>query len=187
MLTHLKSTCIVMDMEPEYDIASIGAELVEASQTREPSAGELLSELFPYVHDASRRMSTRGIRDWLKQNHGIQISQPTLSRALRNPEKYRQAFAEFIEPWARRVEEAIPPSMQDFLFDDRLFKHFVDELPAANSFPQDSEEAAQFSEVEDAVEFLENRWFSLSGETRQQYRRYFVQMVEPEPEAGEEA
>ena len=149
-------------MQPEYDIANIGAGLVEASLNREPSAGEVLGELFPYVYDASRRMSTRGIRDWLKQNHGIQISQPTLSRALRNPEKYRQAFAEFVEPWARRVEEAIPPSMQDFLFDDRLFKHFVDELPPANSFPQDSDEATHFAEVEDAVEFLENRWFSLS-------------------------
>jgi hypothetical protein len=174
-------------MQPEYDIANIGAELVEASLKKEPSAGEVLSELFPYVYDASRRMSTRGIRDWLKQNHGIQISQPTLSRALRNPEKYRQGFAEFIEPWARRVEEAIPPSMQDFLFDDRLFKHFVDELPPANSFPQDSDEAARFTEVEEAVEFLENRWFSLSEETRLQYRRYFVQMDEPDAETEEEA
>lgn len=174
-------------MEPEYDIASIGAELVEASQKREPSAGELLSELFPYVYDASRRMSTRGIRDWLRENHGIQISQATLSRALRNPEKYRQAFAEFIEPWARRVEEAIAPSMQDFLFDDRLFKHFVDELPPSNSFPQDSDEATQFAEVEDAVEVLENRWFSLSDEARLQYRRYFLQMVESETQNEGEA
>jgi hypothetical protein len=176
-----------MRMQPEYDIVSIGTGLVEASQARDPSASELLSELFPYVYEASRRMSTRGIRDWLKENHGIQISQPTLSRALRNSEKYRQAFAEFIEPWARRVEEAIEPSMQDFLFDDRVFKHFVDELPPASSFPPDSDEAAQFAEVEDAIEFLENRWFSLSEETRQQYRRYFVQMDEPEAATGEEA
>jgi hypothetical protein len=174
-------------MEPEHDIANIGAELVGASLSTERSPGEVLNELFPYVHEASRRMSTRGIRDWLKENYGILISQPTLSRALRNPEKYRQAFAEFIEPWARRVEEAIPPSMQDFLFDDRLFKHFVDELPPANSFPQDSDEAAQFAEVEEAVEFLEYRWFSLSEETRQQYRRYFVQMEEPDAETEGEA
>lgn len=169
-------------MDPEYDIARIGADLVDASQTREPSASELLSELFPYVHEASRRMSTRGIRDWLKENHGIYISQPTLSRALRNPEKYRQAFAEFIEPWARRVEEAIPPSLQDFLFDDRVFKHFVDELPPHSAFEPGSEEAREYEEVAEAVELLENRWFSLSQETRLQYRRYFVQMEEPDAE-----
>jgi hypothetical protein len=170
-------------MEPEHDIANIGAELVGASLGTERSPGEVLNELFPYVNEASRRMSTRGIRDWLKENHGILISQPTLSRAIRSPGKYWQAFAEYIEPWARRVEEAVPCTMQDFLFDARLFRHFVEELPPANSFPEESDERVKYGEVEEAADFLEQKWFSLSEESRLQCRRHFRQMDEAEGEA----
>jgi hypothetical protein len=170
-------------MEPEHDIANIGAELVGASLSTERSPGEVLNELFPYVHEASRRMSTRSIRDWLKENHGIQISQPTLSRALRSPGKYWRAFAEYIKPWARRVEEAVPGSMQDFLFDARLFRHFVKDLPPAKSFPEESDERVEYGEIEEAADFLDERWFSLSEESRLQCRRYLRQMAHAEGEA----
>lgn len=172
-----------MNMQPELDIADIGAELVEASRNGERSPGEILGELFPYVYDASRRMSTRGIRDWLKENHGIQISQPTLSRALRNPEKYWQEFAEYVEPWARRVEKRVPAKMQDFLFDDSLFRHFVKEIPPLTAFDPESPEAAEQAESEAAVSFLEQKWFTLSRETRMQLRRYLIEMDESEPAA----
>lgn len=174
-------------MKPEFVISNIGAELVGVSQKLERSPGELLGELFPYVYEASRRMSTRAMSAWLKENHGMEISQPTLSRALRNPEKYWQAFAEYIEPWARRVEEAIPATMQDFLFDDRVFTHFVEELPPSDAFDADSDEAAEFANVEGAVQFLEQKWFALSHESRLQCRRYFRQMEEPETKSEGEA
>ncbi|HEX4084185.1 MAG TPA: hypothetical protein VHY22_04685 [Chthoniobacteraceae bacterium] len=175
-------------MKPEHDISNIGAELVEASRNMDPSPGEVLGELFPYVYDASRRMSTRRIRDWLKENHGIEISQPTLSRALRNPEKYWRAFADYIEPWARRVEEAIPPSMEDFLFDGRIFDHFVQELPPSIGFEPGSEESVDFGDVGEAVDFLEQKWFVLSEAARAQCRRYLREMRESESESeGEDA
>jgi hypothetical protein len=173
-------------MEPEYDIADIGAELVEASRNMDRSPSEVLEELFPYVHDASKRMSTRGIRDWLKENHGIQISQPTISRALRNPEKYWRVFAEYIEPWARRVEESISAKMQDFLFDERIFDHLIKEIPPAAAFAADSDESVEAAQVEAAANFLEQKWFTLSHETRLQLRRYFREMDDAETTVEDE-
>ena len=174
-------------MTREYDIADIGAELVEASQKMEQSPGEVLEELFPYVYDASRRMSTRAMSAWLKANYGIQISQPTLSRALRNPEKYWQGFAEYIEPWARRVEEEIGATMQDFLFRDGIFHHLVEKVPPSTAFEANSDEAIQYGEFETAASFLEQKWFTLSPETRLQCRRYFREMEEAESETEGEA
>ena len=160
-------------MQDEPEISDIGAELVGASRDLEKTPGELLGELFPYVYDASRRMSTRAISAWLKENHGLQISQPTISRALRNPEKYWQAFAEFIEPAARRVEEEIRATMQSFLFDERVFEHLLRDLPSSFAFPAGGDEAAQFSEIEEAADFLNRKWFSLQPHARLHCRQYF--------------
>jgi hypothetical protein len=159
-------------MEDDLDISDIGAQLVAASQEFERTPGDLLGELFPYVYDASRRMSTRAISAWLKENHGLQISQPTVSRALRNSERYWQAFAEFIEPAARRVEDGINARMSDFLFDERIFSHLLEKM-LPSTFAQDEDHAAELSEIEAAAEFLKQKWFSLPYQTRLQCRRYF--------------
>ena len=152
----------------------------------EQSPGEVLEELFPYVYDASRRMSTRAISAWLKENHGIQISQPTISRALRKGERYWQGFTDYIEPWARRVEAEIDASMEDFLFRDEVFHHMVKEVPPSNAFAADSAEAVRYGEFEDAVSFLEQKWFTLSLETRLLCRRYFREPEEAESSAAGE-
>jgi hypothetical protein len=167
-------------MKRDLDVADIGSDLVEASQLTAQSPGEVLEELFPYVYDASRRMSTRAISAWLKENHGIQISQPTISRALRKGEKYWQGFADFIEPWARRVEAEVDSVMDDFLFEDDVFKYMVEQIPPSNAFEEGSDEAVRYREFEDAVSILERKWFTLSLETRLLCRRYFGEAQEAE-------
>ncbi len=174
-------------MKRDFDVADIGSDLVEASQLTEQSPGEVLEELFPYVYDASRRMSTRAISAWLKENHGIQISQPTISRALRKGEKYWQGFADFIEPWARRVEAEIDASMDDFLFEDDVFKHMVEQVPPSNAFEPGSGEAVRYGEFEDAASVLERKWFTLGLETRLLCRRYFGETQEAEKRTEREA
>jgi hypothetical protein len=170
----------------DFDITDVGSELVEASQAMEQSPGEVLEELFPYMYDASRRMSTRAISAWLKANYGIQISQPTISRALRKSEKYWQGFADFIEPWARRVESEIDAGMDDFLFEDDVFKYMVEQVPPANAFEPGSDEAERYGQFEDAVSVLERKWFTLSLETRLLCRRYFGEIQEAGPGTKEE-
>lgn len=171
-------------MKREFDVADIGSELVEVSQKTERSPGEVLEELFPYVYDASRRMSTRAISAWLRENHGIQISQPTISRALQKAEKYWQGFADFIEPWARRVEAEIDAGLDDFLFEDDVFKHMVKQVPPAKAFAPGSDDAVRYGEFEGAVSILERKWFTLSLETRLLCRRYFAEPKETEAKAG---
>src|SRR5262245_61242955 len=112
-------------MEPD-DLTQIGPDLVQAAREWQRTPGDMLGELFQSVFEASRTMSTRAIIRWLSENHGIEISQPTISRALRKPDKYWQAFAEFIEPHARTVERFIDFHMQDFLFDPQLFEWALD-------------------------------------------------------------
>ena len=174
-------------MKRDFDVADIGSELVEASQKTEQSPGEVLEELFPYVYDASRRMSTRAISAWLKENHGIQISQPTISRALRKGDKYWQGFADDIEPYARQVEAEIDASMDDFLFEDDVFKHMVGQVPPSNAFKPGSDEVVRYGEFEEAVSFLERKWFTLSLETRLLCRRYFGDMQGAEKKTEGEA
>ena len=160
-------------MNPENSIHDVGAELVQAAEEWERGPGEILAELFPYVFEASKRMSTREISRWLEENHGIKISQPTVSRALRNADKYWQTFAESMEPHARIVERACPAVMKDFMRDWGVFDWATEKenLTLAGSSDEDAE--ADFKEVADAVNFLRNHWFCLSDTTRANMHHYF--------------
>lgn len=167
-------------MEPD-DISHIGPELVHAAREWERTPGDMLGELFPYVFEASRTMSTRAISRWLSENHGVEISQPTISRALRKPDKYWQAFADFIEPHARTVERFVDFTTEEILFDYRLFDWALDR---DLNFPGETQEAIeeQLTELRRAEQFLRDRWFCLSSETVAHVRSYLVD--EPTKEAG---
>ena len=156
----------------------VGKHLVEASRTLERTPRGMLSELFPYVMEASRRMSTRAISTWLKDVHGIQISQPTISRAVRNPERYWRAFAEFIEPRARQVEQYLDVPLEEFLFNEALFDRALDEEPKLSA-ADGAEALARLDELQEAVSFLREAWFGVSDEARSECRRF----LQDEPES----
>lgn len=157
-------------------IASIGKELVGVSNGIERSPGEWLGQLFPYILEASRRMSTRAISRWLKENHGLEISQPTLSRALRRPERYWQDFASYIEPFARIVAEGAKVGMEKVLYpdpgaEDCIFEDLV-KIPTTGGEAYD--EAHQlYHEFVEAALFVKENWFALSPAMRSQCREYF--------------
>ena len=161
------------DMEEEISIKSVGAELVQVAEEWQRSPGETLTELFPYVFEASKRMSTRAISRWLEEIHGIKISQPTVSRALRSPKKYWQVFAESLEPYARIVENAVDSTMGSFMHDQRVFDWALEQpLRLCGDSPEeldlDSEEVAK------AAHFIREHWFCLSPQTRS-YMNYFFE------------
>ena len=174
-------------MHDEFDdlrppLGHVGRELVDSAENFDPSPSLLLRELFPYVWLASRRMSTRQISAWLKEHHAIQISQATVSRSLRNPEKYWEAFSAYIEPAARIVGEALDMDINDLLYpeDDGLFDHFTHDAKPLLTGNDDDELRSAFSEYEGAVKFLKAEWFALSGQARSQCWKYFQD--EPETE-----
>lgn len=146
----------------QLDIGDVGAGLVQAAAKKIPTPQELLQELFPYVFEASRKLSTHAISRWLKENHGIDISQPTVSRALRKPEKHWQGFADFLEPRVRIIEEATESDAADFLGNESLFEHLTGKPIVAPG--ENCVEAHE--EFKEAVEFIRKRWFSLARATR---------------------
>ena len=152
-------------------LSRIGNELVSASETVKLSASELLTQLFPYVWEASRRMSTRGISRWLGENHGLEISHASVSRALRQAERNWQGFAEFIEPAARIAADAAGQDIETVLLDESLLEHLV-KVPELGGETQE-EIAENYEELGEAVTFLRDNWFTLRKPLRNMCSKYF--------------
>lgn len=146
------------------DFNKIGAELITAAKTAERTPGEIIQELFPYIYEASRRMSARDICRWLQEKYEIQISQPTISRALRNERLYWESFAEIIEPVARRVASSLDISMEELLLDDGNEAGY--HLHLASEAAKEKLRESELKEVEEGLDFLGEKWFSLSVGTR---------------------
>ena len=175
------------------DFHEVGAALAQhASEQAEFSARGVVGELFPYIYQASRRMSTRAISRWLAEGPKIKLSAVSIAKALRNPEKYWEEFAESIEPQARIVQDALGWPMEDFLYNQEGFEHLVSD-PLRESkenrirltrsrdpktrpkISGDSDAELQNScfEYETAVEFLRQKWFSLDSSVRSNCWKYF--------------
>ena len=159
-------------MDSEIPITAVGAHLVGVARDWERSPGEILTELYPYVFEASKRMSTREISRWLDETHGIKMSQPTVSRALRNPDKYWQTFAELMEPHARTIERAVPVTMGQFMKDSTLFEWALHQTLSVEGNNQNEVEEC-FHEVDAAADYLRNHWFCLSPLTRSYMTHFF--------------
>lgn len=144
----------------------LGKELVQASEEGDFSAQRgLMDELFPYVFDASRRMSARAISRWLEQQ-GTKLSAATVAKALRNPDRYWAVLWDEIEPVARRFSEAQDTSMMSFLLEDEFFNHLCEQPPRlAGSTGETVWES--FDDFKDCVAFLSERWFGLSRFVRE--------------------
>lgn len=164
--------------EEQIELSDIGQALIAASESERGSAREVLRELFPYIDEASKRMSSRAISHWLKENYGVQISPATILRALRSPDKHYQDFVEYIEPWALIVENATDCSMENFLFDRRIFEHVI-QSPTVQAVEQE-EVLAELGELKAATTFLREKWFVLSSRAQANCRR-FVGVVADEP------
>jgi len=90
------------------DISDIGKQLVEHSLEADAFSAHrgMMDELFPFIFEASKRMSLRAIGRWLQSEHKISVSPNTLARAMRNAEKYWIQILEELEPSVRIVARA---------------------------------------------------------------------------------
>lgn len=150
-------------MDTEY-FSKIGTDLVGTSKEAKRTPGEILQELFPYVYEASRRMSARQISKWLEEKHGIQISQPTISRALRDPNAFEEWYAENIEPTARRVASSFELPLEDLLFDDSTQGSY--QLALAEDAAKERMSREELADVREGIKYLAEAWFTLSIGTR---------------------
>ncbi|MBG1267251.1 hypothetical protein [Nostoc sp. WHI] len=158
------------------DLSKIGIELIEASKEVERKPGEVLQEIFPFVYEASRRMSAREISKWLQDKYDIQISQPTLSRALKDPKQFWDGYTETIEPVARRIASSLGINIKSVLFnlgqeDDMAFHEAMQDAKHKLS-------KSELKDVEDGLVFLREKWFVLSDGTRRDCSPFFDEAQE---------
>jgi hypothetical protein len=154
----------------EFDFRKAGESLINHAKYAEFSPRGKVSGLFPYIWEASRRLSTRAISRFLSEELGIKLSAVSVAKALRNPEKYWEEFAEFIEPFARLVCDAHNVDLEDVLYNHDLFGYLRGQPPTVAE--------SEFREYEAAYEVIKTRWFSLSEGVRDSCFSYLV------PKAG---
>ena len=71
------------DQQKLTNVTHIGLKLVGHSKSTEFSANRgLVIEMFPFIFEASQRMSARAISRFLKEEQGVKLSYVTITKAL---------------------------------------------------------------------------------------------------------
>jgi hypothetical protein len=143
-------------------LSELGQKLVENSLLAEEFSAQrgLIDELFPYVYEASKRMSSRAISRWLESN-GVKLSAATIAKALRKPESYWQELAEEIEPAARMVCKAYGVTAEFLLFDDAAAAELLaTKTPCVECTTREFGSVA-YDEIQEARAKLQEDWFTL--------------------------
>jgi hypothetical protein len=86
------------ETEKPVGLIDVGQKLVGHSKSAEFTANRgLVFELFPFIFEASERMSARAICRFLMEEQNIRLSAVTITKALKDPKKSWLSFFEGIE------------------------------------------------------------------------------------------
>ena len=159
------------------NLTAIGRTLVEhAQKVKLEEKRGMVIELFPFIFEASSRMSARAISRYLKEKHGVQLSAVTVSKALSDLKKGWNQYFDVIEPFAKVFEKGnFSTPMSVFLFDDKCFKEMFDTFPVAayRGHWLDLKALCRITIADaQAANILREKWVSLSMETRLKARPY---------------
>jgi hypothetical protein len=103
--------------EKPVRLIDVGQKLVGHSKSAEFTANRgLVVELFPFIFEASERMSARAICRFLMEEQDIRLSQVTIAKALNDPKKNWLSFFEIIEPSATVIAKWFRPASYKFLY-----------------------------------------------------------------------
>jgi hypothetical protein len=151
----------------------IGLKLVGHSKSTEFTAYRgLVIELFPFIFEASQRMSARAISRFLLDEQGVKLSAVTITKALNDPKKSWNAFFDTIEPSARAIANWSKLETLEFLFWARgKYEKGVD--PAVgNLFGRIVVTLFVKGDLVAADKVLREKWFCINIETRQKAKPY---------------
>lgn len=141
-------------------LAEIGRYVVESSRQPEATERGLVSQLFPYIYEAAKRISARAISREFK-NRGVKISQVSISKALREKKKYFQAHFDHVEVAARTVERVLGSPASDLLSDEGTFVS-AELQTDRNEYDPDDEWSLQ-----DALSVLRDDWWGFAADFRE--------------------
>ncbi len=103
--------------EKPVSLIDIGQKLVGHSKEAEFTANRgLVIELFPYIFEASERMSVRAISRFFEEEQDIKLSYVTIGKALNDPKKSWLSFFDSVEPAAVVTAKWFKPPTFKFLF-----------------------------------------------------------------------
>jgi hypothetical protein len=167
-------------MEPETEkitsAADIGLKLVGHSKSTEFSANRgLVIELFPFIFEASQRMSARAISRFLLEDQGVKLSAVTITKALNDPKKSWNAFFDTIEPSARIIANWGRLESLNFLFLGKTrYEDNID--PAIGKFRNPIGRLAVKlvlkPDILSADKILREKWFCVNKLTLEKARPY---------------
>jgi len=108
---------MINDKEMPFSLIDVGQKLVGHSKAAEFTANRgLVVELFPFIFEASERMSARAISRFLREEQNIKLSGVTVTKALNDRKKSWLSFFGTIEPYAITTAKWFKPPSFKYLF-----------------------------------------------------------------------
>jgi hypothetical protein len=153
------------DEQKPLDLTEVGQKLVGHSKSAEFTATRgLVIELFPFIFEASERMSARAISRFLEAEQRIKLSQVTITRALGDPKKSWLSYFESVEPAAIITAKWFRPHSFKYLFlsKSEFETRTAPDVDGAISrvIASKAREWIQPERVA-ATNFLKEKWFSI--------------------------
>ena len=153
-----------------FNLIDIGQKLVGHSKSAEFTANRgLVTEIFPFIFEASERMSARAIGRFLEEEQNIRLSAVTITKALKDPKKSWVAFFETLEPSATITAKRFRPASFKYLFLSK--PDFENRIKPRGDGPISDILVSQAQawlkpEWITAVKVLVEKWFSIGMATR---------------------
>lgn len=142
----------------------IGLSLMKYAHEDAPFSNQrgLVTELLPYILEASNRMSVRAISAWLEKEKNIKLSPATIAKAIREKDKHFEDWFEDIEPYATHFADFNGLSLSGLL--TLSLKEFQERSWDVNRI----READEYEEKAFGITIgvLSRRWFTIPLGTR---------------------
>lgn len=178
-------------MPPEHQERSasdIGLKLVNHARSTEFTANRgLVIELFPFIFEASQRMSARAISRFLADEQGVKLSAVTITKAINDPKKSWNSFFDAIEPSARIIARWSNGETLNFLFAGRAKYESNIDKAIGNPIGRWAAKLILKEDVVSADKILRQKWFCINKVTLEKARPYLESRLVVWAESKEKA
>jgi hypothetical protein len=164
-------------METEHQkqtsATEIGLKLVGHAKSTDFTANRgLVIDLFPFIFEASQRMSARAISRFLLEEQEVKLSAVTITKALNDPKKSWNTFFDMIEPSARVIANWGKWETLQFLFKGRARYENVVDKSIGNPVGRLAAKLLLKDDVVSADKLLREKWFCINHETREKAKPF---------------
>ena len=173
------------------DLEAVGGSLIEHAQAAEFTAQRgVIETLFPYVVQASKRMSARSISKFLDDQHRVKVSYVTIGKALRQPARYWNLYFDNVENAAWVVAQTHGRQLKEFISEPDKYQEMLDEKPVLQIEKKGKRAELQKAlflaqaEYEAAVSLLDDKWFRFDEAILEEARGHLLKRLQTAPAPG---